>query len=93
MAGLTKEQRAERAAAKLATAQVDANAPEQQEKQEKQEKQESRKSRKSRNSRNSSWWRWLPISQYSRERPIPPTFTLMKWRTGRRTAGKKWSDA
>ncbi|EOE3754449.1 hypothetical protein ACKE82_003896 [Klebsiella pneumoniae] len=40
MAGLTKEQRAERAAAKLATAQVDANAPEQQEKQEKQEKQE-----------------------------------------------------
>ncbi|MFW2264790.1 hypothetical protein [Klebsiella pneumoniae] len=33
MAGLTKEQRAERAAAKLAAAQVDANAPEQQEQQ------------------------------------------------------------
>ena len=30
MAGLTKEQRAERAAAKLAAAQVDANDPEQQ---------------------------------------------------------------
>ncbi|MDI7063292.1 hypothetical protein QMO17_18270 [Klebsiella pneumoniae] len=33
MAGLTKEQRAERAAAKLAAAQVDANDPEQQEQQ------------------------------------------------------------
>ena len=40
-----------------------------------------------------SWWRWLPISRHSRVRPIPPTSTLMKWRTGRRTAGKKWSDA
>lgn len=36
MAGLTKEQRAERAAAKLAATQVDANAPEQQEQQEQQ---------------------------------------------------------
>ncbi|EMG9772470.1 hypothetical protein V5742_002273 [Klebsiella aerogenes] len=33
MAGLTKEQRAERAAAKLATVQVDANTPAQQEQQ------------------------------------------------------------
>lgn len=40
MAGLTKEQRAERAAAKLAAAQVDVNAPEQQEQREQQEQQE-----------------------------------------------------
>lgn len=39
MAGLTKEQRAERAAAKLAATQVDANAPAQQEQQEQQEQQ------------------------------------------------------
>ncbi|MGT3564802.1 hypothetical protein ACVQH5_06890 [Klebsiella pneumoniae] len=39
MAGLTKEQRAERAAAKLAAAQVDANAPEQLEQLEQQEQQ------------------------------------------------------
>ncbi|HFT7194457.1 TPA: hypothetical protein ACGRRX_002192 [Klebsiella pneumoniae] len=40
MAGLTKEQRAERAAAKLAAAQVDANAPEQLEQLEQLEQQE-----------------------------------------------------
>lgn len=72
MAGLTKEQRAQRAAEQTASTQADNNEPV---------------------STTSQLVAMVTDFPAFPGGPIPPTFTLMKWRTGRRTAGKKWSDA